>query len=83
MNCLAFVQAGRAIVVDCGVTFAEAELGVDVVHADFAFLDEVALAAVVITHGHEDHIGALPYLLKRFDVLIWTVCCSLSTLSTG
>jgi len=71
MNCLAFVQAGRAIVVDCGVTFAEAELGVDVVHADFAFLDEVALAAVVITHGHEDHIGALPYLLKRFDVPVY------------
>ena len=71
MNCLAFVHAGRAIVVDCGVTFDEAELGVDVVHADFAFLDEVPLAGVVVTHGHEDHIGAIPYLLKRFDVPVY------------
>lgn len=71
MNCLAFVHAGRAMVVDCGVTFDEAELGVDVVHADFAFLDEVPLAGVVVTHGHEDHIGAIPYLLKRFDVPVY------------
>lgn len=68
MNCLALVSGGRAIVIDCGVTFDHAELGVDVVHADFSFLDEVDLLAVIVTHGHEDHIGAIPYLLLRHDV---------------
>lgn len=71
MNCLALVEGKRAIVIDCGVTFAEADVGVDAVHPDLAFLDDVSLAGVVVTHGHEDHIGALPYLLRRHDVPIY------------
>ena len=71
MNCLAVVVDGRAIVIDCGVTFDGAELGVDVVHADFSFLDTVTLVAVIVTHGHEDHIGAIPYLLRRHDVPVY------------
>jgi ribonuclease J len=71
MNCLALVEGSRAIVIDCGVTFAEADFGVDAIHPDFGFLDEVSLAGIVITHGHEDHIGALPYILRRHDVPVY------------
>ncbi len=73
MNCLALEQRGQVLIVDCGVTFDDRGLGVDVVHPDFSALDPYRdrIAGVFITHGHEDHIGALPYLLKRFDVPVW------------
>jgi ribonuclease J len=73
MNCMAIEQRGEALIVDCGVTFDDRGLGVDVVHPDFSPLDRmgVAVSGVVITHGHEDHIGALPYLLKRHDVPVY------------
>ena len=62
MNCLVLVQRGEAILVDCGVTFDDGRRGVDVVHPDFSALDglDATLRGVVVTHGHEDHIGALP-----------------------
>ena len=73
MNCMALEQRGEALLVDCGVTFDDRGRGVDVVHADFSPLDRLgaAIRGVVITHGHEDHIGALPYLLKRHDVPVY------------
>ena len=73
MNCMALEQRGEILLVDCGVTFDDRGLGVDVVHPDFAPLDawRDRIRGVVITHGHEDHIGALPYLLRRFDVPVW------------
>ena len=73
MNCLALEQRGEVMIVDCGVTFDARGLGVDIVHADFSALDAYKdrIAGVFITHGHEDHIGALPYFLRRFDVPVW------------
>jgi ribonuclease J len=73
MNCLALEQRGEVLIVDCGVTFDARGLGIDVVHPDFSALDDfgVNVAGVVITHGHEDHIGALPYFLARHDVPIY------------
>ncbi len=73
MNCLALEQRGEILLVDCGVTFDSRGLGVDVVHPDFTALDEYRdrIAGIVVTHGHEDHIGAIPYLLRRFDVPVW------------
>lgn len=73
MNCLALEQRGEVLLVDCGVTFDDRGIGVDVVHPDFSALDPYRgrIAGVFLTHGHEDHIGALPYLLKRFDVPVW------------
>jgi ribonuclease J len=71
MNCLALVQRGEALVVDCGVTFDDRGLGVDVVHPDFAALDDYRVAGLFVTHGHEDHIGAIPYFLRRFDVPVY------------
>jgi ribonuclease J len=73
MNCMAIEQRGEVLLVDCGVTFDDRGLGVDVVHPDFRALETFGsrIAGVVVTHGHEDHIGALPYLLKRHDVPVW------------
>jgi ribonuclease J len=68
MNCLALEQRGEVLVVDCGVTFDGRGLGVDVVHPDFEALDEYRVVGLFVTHGHEDHIGAIPYFLRRFDV---------------
>ena len=71
MNCLAIEQRGEALLVDCGVTFDGRGLGVDVVHADFSALEDLRIAGLFVTHGHEDHIGAIPYLLRRFDVPVY------------
>ncbi|MEO7330354.1 MAG: ribonuclease J, partial [Minicystis sp.] len=70
MNCLAIEQDDGILLVDCGVTFPSSDLGIDVYHPRFDYLlarsDRVL--GVVLTHGHEDHIGALPYLLGAFDI---------------
>ncbi len=62
--------AGRILIVDVGLSFPHAEMpGIDLVLPDFVYVRENAdrVEAVVLTHGHEDHIGALPYLLREFD----------------
>ncbi len=73
MNCLAIESPDGILVVDCGVTFPHDDRGVDVIHPAFDYLEarEGDLLGVVITHGHEDHIGALPYLLRRMPVPVW------------
>ncbi len=73
MNCLALEQPDGILVVDAGTCFPSDDLGVDVIHPDFTWLEEHAdrVAGVFLTHGHEDHIGALPYLLDRIDVPVY------------
>ena len=73
MNCMALAQRGEAILIDCGVTFDDRGLGIDVIHPDFSPIERLDchVRGVIVTHGHEDHIGALPYLLKRYDVPIY------------
>jgi ribonuclease J len=73
MNCLIVEQDDSCFVVDCGAGFPEDDLGVDVIHPDFSYLlaNQARLAGVFLTHGHEDHIGALPYLLSEVDVPVW------------
>ena len=59
---------GRLLIVDCGVLFPEeSQPGVDLILPDFDMLEDRLddVAAIVLTHGHEDHIGAVPYLLRR------------------
>src|SRR5256885_3133332 len=73
MNCLAVEQADGILVVDCGITFPSEDLGIDTYHPDLSFLLARAnqIAGVFLTHGHEDHVGALPYLLKKMRVPVW------------
>jgi ribonuclease J len=74
MNMMALEYEGHLIVIDCGVIFPDAELlGVDVVIPDITYLrdNRECLRAIVLTHGHEDHIGALPYVLDELDVPVY------------
>ncbi|MDQ2875172.1 MAG: ribonuclease J [Actinomycetota bacterium] len=67
-NMTVFEHAGRLLVVDCGVLFPEPDQpGVDLILPDFSMLENRMdqIEAVVLTHGHEDHIGAVPYLLRQ------------------
>lgn len=67
-NMTVFEFAGRLLVVDCGVLFPEeTQPGVDVILPDFSWIRERldAVEAIVLTHGHEDHIGGVPYLLRE------------------
>jgi len=71
MNCLALEQRGEVLVIDCGVAFDGRNLGVDVVHADLTALEPYNVVGLFVTHGHEDHIGAIPYFLRRWDVPVF------------
>jgi ribonuclease J len=73
MNCLAIEQADGILVVDCGITFPSDDLGIDTYHPDLSYLLARAnrITGVFLTHGHEDHVGALPYLLKKIRVPVW------------
>src|SRR4029079_13483722 len=68
-NMTVYETAGEAIVVDAGLAFPRDEhLGVDLILPDFGYLRGREVLAVVLTHAHEDHVGALPYLLREVRV---------------
>jgi ribonuclease J len=73
MNCFALEQAGGIVIVDCGAAFADDDVGIDVWHPDFSWLlaQRERLHGVFLTHGHEDHLGALPYLLSELELPVW------------
>ncbi len=74
MNCMAVRWADDIIVIDAGMMFPEAELlGVDVVVPDITYLREnrERVRAIILTHGHEDHIGAVPWILTEMNVPVY------------
>jgi ribonuclease J len=74
MNIMALRYGDDIIVIDCGMMFPEAELlGVDIVTPDLTYLEEnrESVRALFLTHGHEDHIGAVPYFLAAFNVPVY------------
>jgi len=74
MNCMAVRYEDEMLILDAGMGFPEeSAYGVDVCIPDFGFLEEYRdnITAIVLTHGHEDHLGALPYLLKKFNVPVY------------
>jgi len=74
MNCMAIRYNDDIIVIDAGMMFPDSELlGVDIVTPDFTYLEENAefVRALILTHGHEDHIGAVPFLISQIKVPVY------------
>ncbi len=74
LNCMALRYGDAMVLVDCGLMFPEDYLfGVDVVIPRFEHIleEREKIKAIVLTHGHEDHIGALPWLLPHVDVPVY------------
>jgi len=81
MNSMAIRYGDDIIVVDAGMMFPDAELlGVDIVTPDFTYLEENAqhVRGLILTHGHEDHIGAVPFLLGTLNIPIYGTAFTLA-----
>src|ERR1700687_2949046 len=81
MNSMALHYGDDIIVIDAGMMFPDAELlGVDIVTPDFTYLEQNAarVRALILTHGHEDHIGAVPFLLSQLNIPIYGTAFTLA-----
>ncbi len=73
-NCAVLETQNSAIIIDCGMSFPNEDMhGVDILIPDFSYLREIRhkIKGLIITHGHEDHIGAVPYLFKEMQFPIY------------
>lgn len=83
-NMTAFEYEDSIIVIDCGLMFPDEDMhGVDIVIPDYRYLQEhrEKVKAIIITHGHEDHIGALPYVLPDLKVPVYGTALSMGLVS--
>lgn len=83
MNMMAMRCGGETIIIDAGMGFPEEDApGVDIIIPDFSFIDQYRdeISAIVLTHGHEDHIGAVPFLLKEVNVPVYGTHLTLALL---
>jgi ribonuclease J len=81
MNCMAIRYGEDIVVVDAGMMFPDAELlGVDIVTPDFTYLEQNAkyVRGLVLTHGHEDHIGGIPFLLAQLNIPVYGTAFTLA-----
>src|SRR5687768_10835888 len=81
MNSMALRYGDDIIVIDAGMMFPEAELlGVDIVTPDFTYLEENRehVRALLLTHGHEDHIGGVPFLLAQVNIPVYGTAFTLA-----
>jgi len=79
-NLTVLEYGGQLLLIDCGMAFPEDEmLGIDIVIPDLSYLEENAsrIAGLLITHAHEDHIGAVPFLLKKISVPVYGTAITL------
>jgi ribonuclease J len=83
MNMMAMRFGGETIIIDAGMGFPEEDApGVDIVIPDFNFIDQYSdeISAIILTHGHEDHIGAVPFVLKEVNVPVYGTHLTLALL---
>src|ERR1700676_5588640 len=81
MNCMAVRYGDDIIVLDAGMMFPDAELlGVDIVTPDFTYLEQNSehVRGLVLTHGHEDHIGGIPFLLAQMNIPVYGTAFTLA-----
>src|SRR5207247_7757421 len=79
-NCACLEVDGRILIIDCGLLFPDTEMpGIDLVLPDFTWLRDNAdrVEACVLTHGHEDHVGALSFLLRVLSVPLFRSCLTM------
>jgi ribonuclease J len=81
MNSMAIRYGDDIIVIDAGMMFPDSEmLGVDIVTPDFAYLEQHSekVRGLILTHGHEDHIGAVPFLISQLDIPVYGTAFTLA-----
>ena len=83
LNMMVLESQGESVLIDCGLMFPEPHMpGIDIVIPDFEYIrkNPAELKGVFLTHGHEDHIGALPFFLKEFNVPVYGTALTLGLL---